>query len=66
MWNSTAPTSSLINVGANFQSNGSSQAMIHYCWHSVDGFSKFGVYEGNNSADGTFVYLGFKPAFVMN
>ena len=65
MWNSTAPTSSVINVGANFQSNGSSQDMVHFCWHSVDGFSKFGLYEGNNSTDGTFVYLGFKPAFVM-
>ena len=65
MWNSTAPTSSVINVGANFQSNGSSQAMVHYCWHSVDGFSKFGKYTGNGNADGPFIYTGFKPAWLM-
>ena len=29
------------------------------------GYSKFGSYTGNGSADGTFVYTGFKPAFVM-
>ena len=39
--------------------------MIAYCWHSVEGYSKFGSYEGNNNADGAFVYLGFKPAWVL-
>ena len=65
MWNSTAPTSSVINVGANYASNGSSQKMVHYCWHSVDGFSKFGKYSGNNSTDGPFVYTGFTPSFII-
>ena len=40
-------------------------ARIAYCWHSVEGFSKFGTYEGNGSTDGTFVYLGFKPSLVI-
>jgi hypothetical protein len=40
-------------------------AQIAYCFHSVKGFSKFGSYTGNGSADGTFVYTGFKPAFVI-
>jgi hypothetical protein len=31
----------------------------------VKGFSKFGSYTGNGNADGTFVYTGFAPAFVM-
>jgi len=39
--------------------------MIAYCFHSVEGFSKFGSYTGNGSADGPFVYTGFKPAFVL-
>jgi hypothetical protein len=39
--------------------------MIAYCFADVKGFSKFGSYTGNGSADGTFVYTGFKPAFVM-
>jgi hypothetical protein len=38
---------------------------IAYCFADVKGFSKFGSYTGNGNADGTFVYTGFKPAFVM-
>jgi hypothetical protein len=30
----------------------------------VEGFSKFGSYTSNNSADGPFVFCGFKPALV--
>jgi hypothetical protein len=39
--------------------------MIAYCFHSVEGFSKFGSYTGNGSTDGPFVYTGFRPAFVI-
>ena len=39
--------------------------MIAYCFAEKQGYSKFGVYYGNGSTDGTFVYTGFKPAFVM-
>ena len=45
--------------------NALGNAYIAYCFHSVDGFSKFGSYTGNGSADGPFVYTGFRPAFVM-
>jgi hypothetical protein len=38
---------------------------VAYCFAEVKGFSKFGSYTGNGSADGTFVYTGFKPAFLM-
>ena len=38
---------------------------IAYCFAEVDGYSKFGSYTGNGSSDGTFVYTGFRPAFVM-
>ena len=41
------------------------QTMIGYLWHSVPGFSKFGIYTGNQSADGPFSNLGFKPAIVI-
>jgi hypothetical protein len=41
------------------------QGMVMYCFAEVKGFSKFGSYTGNGSTDGTFVYTGFKPAFVM-
>jgi hypothetical protein len=39
--------------------------MIAYCFADVKGFSKFGSYTGNGSTDGTFVYTGFKPAWVV-
>ncbi len=39
--------------------------MIAYCWHSVEGFSKFGSYVANNNADGPYVFLGFKPQFLL-
>jgi hypothetical protein len=39
--------------------------MIAYCFAEKKGFSKFGSYTGNGSADGTFVYTGFKPAFLL-
>jgi hypothetical protein len=39
--------------------------LIAYCFAEKKGYSKFGSYTGNGNADGTFVYTGFKPAFVM-
>jgi hypothetical protein len=39
---------------------------IAYCFAEKQGYSKFGSYTGNGSTDGTFVYTGFKPAFVMS
>jgi hypothetical protein len=42
-----------------------SQTCIAYCFAEKKGFSKFGSYTGNGNADGTFVYTGFKPAFVI-
>ena len=46
--------------------NESGKPFIAYCFHSVEGFSKFGSYTGNGNADGSFVYCGFRPAFVMS
>ena len=63
-WNDTNPTSSVYTVGTNGDSN-SSSGMIAYCFAEKKGFSKFGSYTGNGSTDGTFVYTGFKPAFLM-
>jgi hypothetical protein len=38
---------------------------VAYCWHSVEGYSKFGSYNGNSLDDGPFVYLGFKPVYLL-
>ena len=56
------PTSSVINVGSSWTSG---NPAIFYCFHEVEGFSKFGKYTGNGSADGSFIWCGFKPAFVV-
>jgi len=64
-WSNTAPTSSVFTVGTTAGTNGSGNSMIAYCFAEVKGFSKFGSYVGNGSADGTFCFTGFKPAFVM-
>mgnify|MGYP003120812339 FL=1 len=61
----TNPTSTVFSVGAASNTNRSSEGMIAYCFRSIKGYSKFGSYTGNGNADGTFVYTGFKPAFVI-
>jgi hypothetical protein len=65
MWNDTDATSSVFTVGNSGGSNGNGVDYIAYCFASVKGYSKFGSYKGNGNADGTFVYTGFKPAWLM-
>jgi len=64
-WNSTSPTSSVFSVGTSGESNQSTATYVAYCFAAVAGYSAFGKYTGNGSADGPFVYLGFRPRFVM-
>ena len=65
-WGSTQTfNSTVFSVGSQNYVNNSGDNMIAYCFHSVDGFSKVGSYTGNGSSDGTFVYTGFRPAWVM-
>jgi hypothetical protein len=61
VWNNTAPTSTVFTVGTTFSTN----TCVAYCFAAVAGYSAFGSYTGNGSADGPFVYLGFRPRFVM-
>lgn len=61
VWQATAPTSSVFSVGAAF----SAHDYVAYCFAEKKGFSKFGSYTGNGNADGTFIYTGFKPAWIM-
>jgi len=65
VWNSTAPNASTVTLGTTSGVNDASYNYIMYCFAEKKGFSKFGSYTGNGNADGTFVYTGFKPAFVM-
>jgi hypothetical protein len=61
----TTPSSSVFTLTNTTIVNGSSNSIIAYCFAEKKGFSKFGSYTGNGSTDGTFVYTGFKPAFVI-
>jgi hypothetical protein len=61
----TAPSSSVITLGANADSNGSGNIMIGWAFRSIKGYSKIGKYQGNGTSDGTFVYCGFRPALVL-
>jgi len=64
-FNDTTPTSSFFTLGDSGRLNQSGQTYIAYCFAEKKGFSKFGSYTGNGNADGTFIYTGFKPAFVI-
>ena len=64
-WNDTAPGSSVFTLGTHGRVNGNGNTQIAYCWHGVEGFSKFGEYTGNGNSDGPFEYLGFRPAFLL-
>ena len=63
-FNNTAPTSSVFSVGNN-NTNRSGENYIAYCFANVQGFSKMGIYTGNGSTNGNFIYTGFRPSFIM-
>ena len=64
-WNDTAPSASVFTLGVNLIVNDSGHNFIAYCFHSVEGYSKIGTYESNNSTNGPFVYCGFRPAWIL-
>ena len=61
----SVPTSSVFSLDNSNQTNKNGNSFIAYLFADVKGYSKFGSYTGNGNADGTFVYTGFKPAFVI-
>jgi len=63
-FNDTSPTSSVFTVGGSSSTNPSAD-VVAYCFADVKGYSKIGSYTGNGNANGTFIYLGFKPSFIM-
>ena len=64
-FNDTRPTSSVFSLGSFTKSNASNSTFIAYCFADKQGYSKFGKYTGNGNANGTFIYTGFKPAFII-
>ena len=65
IWNNTTPTSTVFSVGNDNGVNESSKNYVGYVFAEKKGFSKTGSYIGNGSVDGSFVYTGFKPTFIL-
>jgi len=59
------PSSTVLNLATSSAVNGNTNAMLAYCFHNVEGYSKVGTYEGNGNANGAFVHTGFRPAWVL-
>jgi len=64
-WRDTVPSSTVVTIGTHNSVNGSSDTYVMYCFANVDGMQKIGQYTGNENDDGTFVYTGFRPAFIL-
>jgi len=64
-WNDTSPTSSVFTIGTDTNTNRSGDDFVAYCFAEVEGFSKFGTYEANNSTNGPFIYTGFTPSWIV-
>jgi hypothetical protein len=65
-WNNTSPTSSVFTASAgSAEINGNGLTYVAYCFAEVAGYSTFGSYTGNGSTDGPFVFIGFRPRYVL-
>ena len=64
-WNDTAPTSSVFTVGTAHNVNADGEKYVAYVFAEVEGYSKMGSYVGNANAEGSFIFTGFRPAWVM-
>jgi len=60
-----SPTSSVFGTDGAFLGGNTNIPMVAYVFSSVSSFSKIGSYVGNSSSDGTFVFTGFRPAWLM-
>ena len=65
LWANTTPTSTVFSVASDLDVNSSSETYVAYCWAPVAGYSAFGSYTGNGSADGPFIYTGFRPRWIL-
>jgi hypothetical protein len=64
-WNDTLPTSTVFSIGDGVEVNTNTENYVAYVFAAIPGYSAFGSYTGNGSADGPFVYTGFRPAFLL-
>ena len=64
-WDISEFTDSVFSVGGSGGTNTSGNSMLAYCFHSVEGYSKFSSYTGNGNTDGAFIYTGFRPRMLF-
>ena len=64
VWGGTTPSSAIVTLGSGWTNNNHGN-VVAYCFAEVSGFSSFGTYTGNGSADGPFIYTGFRPAMII-
>ena len=69
IWQNTTPTNQIAYLqndgGGVNQNSGGNQNYVAYFFTPIKGYSRFGMYRGNGGTDGTFVYTGFKPAYLL-
>ena len=65
IFNDTAFDSTVFTVGNASSINDNDKDYIAYCFTDIDQYLKAGVYSGNGNADGTYIHLGFRPAWLM-
>ena len=69
IWQNTAPTSTVASLqndgGGVNQNSGGNQNYVGYFFTPIKGYSRFGFYRGNGGTHGTFIYTGFKPAYIL-
>ena len=65
LYNDTEPTSSVITIGNSICINANGGTYVTYVFTDVDGYSRSGIHKGNGNTDGTFVFTGFRPAWIM-
>lgn len=65
VWNSTVPSSTVFSIGTHVAVNESGSTHVTFLFLEIEGFSRIDSYTGNASADGPFVWCGFRPAFVL-
>jgi hypothetical protein len=65
-WYNTSPSTTVFSLGSGSSDiNVNTTTYVAYCFAAVAGYSAFGSYTGNNSTDGPFVYLGFRPRWIL-
>jgi hypothetical protein len=64
-WKNTAPTSSVFTIGNDLEVNANTKTFVAYCFAPIAGYSAFGSYTGNGSADGPMVFTGMRPAYLL-